>query len=103
MTDHESVKTGSVHDTPTAGGGDAGPKGPEVASGGLRAASDRIDQLILALVGSGDRDLQKRVEEAVRLLIELYGAGLGQMLEIVAQEGDLAEPLFARFGQDAVL
>lgn len=103
MTDHESVKTGSVHDAPAAGGGDAGPKGPEVASGGLRAASDRIDQLILALTGSGDRDLQKRVEEAVRLLIELYGAGLGQMLEIVAQEGALAEPLFARFGQDAVL
>jgi Fe-S cluster biogenesis protein NfuA/nitrite reductase/ring-hydroxylating ferredoxin subunit len=103
MADHEHVKAGSVDDTPAAGGGNAGPNGQGAASGGLRAASERIDQLILAITRAGNRELQGKVEEAVRLVIELYGAGLGQMFETVAQEGELGAPLLARCQQDPTL
>src|SRR5438093_2000183 len=103
MADHEPVKTGSVDDTPAAGDGNAGPQGQGTASGGLRAASDRIDQLILAIGRTGNRELQQKIEEAVRLVIELYGAGLGQMFEIVAQEGELGAPLLVRCQEDPIL
>jgi Fe-S cluster biogenesis protein NfuA/nitrite reductase/ring-hydroxylating ferredoxin subunit len=103
MGAHEPVKTGSVNDTPAAGGGDAGPNGQGTASGGLRAASDRIDQLITTITRAGAEEVRSKVEEAVRLVIELYGAGLAQVFEIVAQEGALGAPLLARFRADGIL
>ncbi|MGH2690724.1 MAG: NifU family protein, partial [Actinomycetota bacterium] len=65
--------------------------------------SDRIDQLILSIDRAGDKDLRIKVEEAVRLVIELYGSGLAQAFEIVAQEGDLGAPLLTRVSQDPLL
>jgi Fe-S cluster biogenesis protein NfuA/nitrite reductase/ring-hydroxylating ferredoxin subunit len=100
------TKTGNAagtSDAPAAGGGSAGPNGQGTAPGGLRAASERIDQLILAIDRDGDKDLRMKVEEAVRLVIELYGSGLAQAFEIVAQEGNPGAPLLARFSQDPLL
>jgi Fe-S cluster biogenesis protein NfuA/nitrite reductase/ring-hydroxylating ferredoxin subunit len=88
-------------DAPAAGGGPAGRQG--TASGGLRAVSERVDQLILAIDRAGDKDLRTKVEETVRLVIELYGSGLAQAFEIVAEEGDLGAPLLARFSEDPLL
>jgi Fe-S cluster biogenesis protein NfuA/nitrite reductase/ring-hydroxylating ferredoxin subunit len=95
--------TGNVEDAPAAGGGGAGPIGQGTASGGLRAVSERIDQLISAIDRAGDKDLRIKVEEAVRLVVELYGSGLTQAFEIVGQEGELGAPLLARFQEDPAL
>jgi Fe-S cluster biogenesis protein NfuA/nitrite reductase/ring-hydroxylating ferredoxin subunit len=103
MKDYQPVQTGSVDDLSAAGGGGPGPNGRGAASGGLRAASDEIDELIASIARAGARDLRNKVEEAVRLVIQLYGAGLAQVFELVAQEGDRAAPLLARCRRDAVL
>jgi Fe-S cluster biogenesis protein NfuA len=47
-----------------------------------RAAGERIDQLIDAL-GTGGPVARERAEELVRVVVDLYGAGLERLLEIV--------------------
>jgi Fe-S cluster biogenesis protein NfuA len=48
----------------------------------LRAAGDRIDQLLGALRGSADPRTRDRVEELLGLVTELYGAGLARVVEL---------------------
>jgi Fe-S cluster biogenesis protein NfuA/nitrite reductase/ring-hydroxylating ferredoxin subunit len=52
----------------------------------LRAAADRIEALLQELGALGDPHARARAEELVRLLMNLYGAGLNRILEIVHQE-----------------
>jgi Fe-S cluster biogenesis protein NfuA len=64
----------------------------------LRAVSDRIEALLAEVRALGDPRARETAEELVRLLMELYGAGLERMLEIV-DEADAGE-LFGRFAKD---
>jgi len=50
----------------------------------LRAAGDRIDQLLGELRGSADPRTRDRAEELLRLVTELYGAGLARVVELAA-------------------
>jgi len=48
----------------------------------LRAAGDRIEQLLGQLRDSADPRTRDRAEELLRLVTELYGAGLARVVEL---------------------
>ena len=52
----------------------------------LRVAGDRIEQLLEELRRSAEPKVADQAEELLRLVSELYGAGLQRVLEIVALE-----------------
>ncbi len=55
----------------------------------LRAAGDRIEQMLDELRATADRRLYDRAEELLRLVTDLYGAGLARVVELVGA----ADPL----------
>jgi Fe-S cluster biogenesis protein NfuA len=62
----------------------------------VRSLGDRIEQLLDGLQATGDRRARERAEELVRLVTELYGAGLAHVMELVdAEAPDLARRLAA--------
>ncbi len=71
-----------------------------MATRDLREVGDRVEALLTELRGAADPALTERAEELVRLLMELYGAGLERMMEIVA-EGD--GTLVGRIADDPLL
>lgn len=67
----------------------------------LRATTDRIEALLGELTQSADEPVRARAAELVRLLMEMYGAGLARLMEIVAtSDGGGADALLARLGAD---
>ena len=67
-----------------------------------RAAGDRIETL-LAASAAGGRVAHERAEELVRIVADLYGAGLERLLEIVHERGHLTgDVLDALAGDDLV-
>jgi Fe-S cluster biogenesis protein NfuA/nitrite reductase/ring-hydroxylating ferredoxin subunit len=72
-----------------------------VTSGGrdLRGTGDRIEELLDA-ASAGGRVARERAEELVRLVVDLYGAGLERLLEIASDAGRLDDDLLARFAAD---
>ena len=65
----------------------------------LRAVGDRIDTLINASAAAGPV-ARERAEELVRLVVELYGAGLERLLEIVHEHGRLDEASLDALAED---
>jgi Fe-S cluster biogenesis protein NfuA len=62
----------------------------------LRATGDRIEQLLDELRATADPRTYARAEEVLRLVSDLYGAGLTRVVEIVrAGSPALIEPLLA--------
>ncbi len=49
----------------------------------LRQAGDRIEALLTELRSVADPVIQEKAEELVQVLVEVYGAGLGRIVEIV--------------------
>ena len=49
----------------------------------LRATGDRIEELLDQLQASADPRILDRAEEILRLVTELYGAGLARVVELV--------------------
>jgi len=66
----------------------------------VRQVGDRIEVLLGELRASAPRDVAEKVEEVVGLLVELYGAGLERILEIVNENDAVAAPLLNRFIDD---
>jgi len=56
-----------------------------MATRNLREVGDRVEELLNELRGAADPALTERAEELVRLLMELYGAGLERVMELVAE------------------
>src|SRR5688500_10644675 len=68
----------------------------------LRATGERIETLLEA-ASTGGRVARERAEELVRLVVDLYGAGLERLLEIVHEAGRLDDDLLDRLtGDDLV-
>ncbi len=65
----------------------------------LRATGDRIEVLLEAS-SAGGRVARERAEELVRLVVDLYGAGLERLLEIVHECGRLDDELLGRLAAD---
>jgi len=65
------------------------------------SAGQRIEALLDELASIGDPTVRDRAEEIVRLLLELYGAGLAKIVETAVAEGGpvvdrlVADPLVA--------
>jgi Fe-S cluster biogenesis protein NfuA/nitrite reductase/ring-hydroxylating ferredoxin subunit len=65
----------------------------------LRGTGDRIEALLEA-ASTGGRVARERAEELVRLVVDLYGAGLERLLEIVHEAGRLDDDLLDRLVAD---
>ena len=65
----------------------------------LRGTGDRIEALLEA-ASTGGRVARERAEELVRLVVDLYGAGLERVLEIVHEAGRLDDDLLDRLVAD---
>lgn len=76
---------------PGSGGGAAPPD--------LRAVGDRIDALLDASAAGGSV-ARERTEELVRLVADLYGAGLERMMELLHESGHLDDRLLASLAED---
>ncbi|MGZ4606164.1 MAG: NifU family protein [Blastococcus sp.] len=77
----------------------AGPAAEAGEGPDLRATGERIEVLLEA-ASAGGRVAQERAEELVRLVVDLYGAGLERLLEIVHEAGRLDDALLDRLAAD---
>jgi Fe-S cluster biogenesis protein NfuA/nitrite reductase/ring-hydroxylating ferredoxin subunit len=68
----------------------------------LRAVGDRIEVLLDAS-SSGGVVARERAEELVRLVADLYGAGLGRVLELAYDMGQLDDELLAALAADELV
>ena len=66
----------------------------------LRAAGDRIEQLLDELRAVADPRVYERAEELLRLVTELYGGGLARVVELTAED---APALMGRFVDDELI
>jgi Fe-S cluster biogenesis protein NfuA/nitrite reductase/ring-hydroxylating ferredoxin subunit len=67
----------------------------------LRATGERIETLVNASAAAGPV-ARERAEELVRLVVDLYGAGLERLMEIVHEHGGLEPSLDALAEDDLV-
>ncbi|MEO5711145.1 MAG: NifU family protein [Nocardioidaceae bacterium] len=77
----------------------------ESAPPDLRVTGERIDLLIDAVAGAGGGPVnparsRERAEELVRVVTDLYGAGLERLLEIVHESGRLDDELLGLLAAD---
>lgn len=77
---------------------------PEVPSAGadLRSTGDQIESLLASFASSG-RPTQERAEDLVRLVAELYGAGLERLLDLAHDAGALTPGLLEQLAQDELV
>jgi Fe-S cluster biogenesis protein NfuA/nitrite reductase/ring-hydroxylating ferredoxin subunit len=78
---------------------------PQPEPGGrvdLRATGERIDAL-LDSSAAGGIVARERAEELVRLVTDLYGAGLERFMDILYETGHLDDGLLASFAQDDLI
>ncbi|GIJ54830.1 NifU family protein [Virgisporangium aurantiacum] len=68
----------------------------------LRAVGERIDALLVASAAHG-AVARERAEELVRLVTDLYGAGLERLLEILHDAGRLDAGVLAQIADDDVV
>ena len=73
--------------------------GPDNGPPDLRAVGDRIDALLDASSSHG-AVARERSEELVRLVADLYGAGLERILEILHEAGHLDDGVLASLADD---
>ena len=66
----------------------------------VRQVGDRIEVLLGELRSQASPEVGVKVEEVVGLLVELYGAGLERILEVVNEDAEAAAPLLKRFTDD---
>jgi Fe-S cluster biogenesis protein NfuA/nitrite reductase/ring-hydroxylating ferredoxin subunit len=77
----------------------AGAELPAEEGPDLRATGERIETLLEA-ASTGGRVARERAEELVRLVVDLYGAGLERLLDIVHESGRLDDDLLDRLAAD---
>jgi Fe-S cluster biogenesis protein NfuA/nitrite reductase/ring-hydroxylating ferredoxin subunit len=68
----------------------------------LRSTGDRIEQLLNASDSAGPL-ARERAEELVRLVVDLYGAGLERLLDVAHEAGALSDDLLARLAADELV
>ncbi len=76
--------------------------GEPEATDHLRATGERIESLLDAS-GSGGVVARERAEELVRLVADLYGAGLERVLDIVYDAGRLDDEVLAALAADELV
>ena len=76
--------------------------GAQRAGRNLREVGSRIEQLLDEL-GSVDPSVKARAEELVRLLVELYGAGLARVVELTREQEPARAELLGRMAADPLV
>jgi len=78
------------------------PPGASAPSPDLRATGERIDALLDAS-SSGGAVARARAEELVRLVTDLYGAGLERFMDLLYETGHLDDELLASLAHDDLM
>ena len=65
----------------------------------LKATGERIEQLLVASAAAGPV-ASERAEELVRIVVELYGAGLERLLDVMHDAGRLDDEVLRRIADD---
>jgi Fe-S cluster biogenesis protein NfuA/nitrite reductase/ring-hydroxylating ferredoxin subunit len=68
----------------------------------LQSTGDRIEQLLGAMESSGPV-ARERAEELVRIVVDLYGAGIERLLEVVHDAGALSDDVLDRLAADELV
>jgi hypothetical protein len=68
----------------------------------VREAGARVEALLAEFGADGDERVRRRAEELVGLLVDVYGAGLSRIVEMVSASTDGAA-LAERFAADEVV
>lgn len=68
----------------------------------LRSCGERIEQLIEASAAGGPV-AKDRAEELVRLVVDLYGAGLERILDVAREAGSRDDSLLERYAADELV
>jgi Fe-S cluster biogenesis protein NfuA len=79
------------------------PNSPQPDSPQPREVGYRVEQLLTELRAVSDPATRDKAEELVRLLVELYGAGLDRIMEIVAGSSAGRAELIARLADDELV
>jgi Fe-S cluster biogenesis protein NfuA/nitrite reductase/ring-hydroxylating ferredoxin subunit len=70
--------------------------------GNLSDVGERIERLLEEVRTMASPPAWERVDELIRLILELYGSGIGRIVEIVAETGG-GEALMDRFARDELI
>jgi Fe-S cluster biogenesis protein NfuA len=73
---------------------------PDIPEGDIRATGDRIERLLDQLHAGADPQSYACAEELLRLVTELYGAGLARIVALVEEEDPL---LLGRLADDGLV
>jgi hypothetical protein len=65
--------------------------------------SARIEELVRKLESAADPDLLATAQELVRSLMDIYGAGLERITEIVSEKGATGREILEQFGRDELV
>ena len=65
------------------------------AGQGAQAAGERVEELLAELRAHGGPQVAATAEELVSCLVELYGAGLGEIVSILREDGEAGSRLLA--------
>lgn len=71
--------------------------------GSLGQIGERIERLLEEVRSMASPPAWQRVDELIRLILELYGSGLGRIVEITAEDGPSGQALLDRFTQDELI
>lgn len=80
-------------------GGSAGTAAGNRPGVDAKASGERIERLLEASASAGPV-ARERAEELIRLVVDLYGAGLERMLTLAYDAGVLSDPLLEAFAAD---
>jgi Fe-S cluster biogenesis protein NfuA len=62
-----------------------------------------IEELLSRIEAAGDPALRTTVRELVQIIMDLHGAGLERMLELIGSDGDAGASLVPRLGRDELV
>jgi Fe-S cluster biogenesis protein NfuA/nitrite reductase/ring-hydroxylating ferredoxin subunit len=71
--------------------------------GGVRDTGARVEELLAALRSGAVKDPGPAAEELVRLLVGLYGDGLGRIVATLAEQGEAGAQMLDRLTEDPLV
>ncbi|HKD67207.1 MAG TPA: NifU family protein [Candidatus Binataceae bacterium] len=71
--------------------------------GNLDQIGERIERLLEEIRSMASPPTWERVDQLIRLILELYGSGIGRILDIAADGGTAGEAIIDRFAQDELV
>jgi hypothetical protein len=69
----------------------------------IDTAAERVEALLNAFTETADQTARAKAEELVRIVMELYGAGLANVVSIVRDSGGGADALLERLAEDKLV